>query len=926
MKILFVIGQSQYDSTAIFIEEMIKQISEFGHKTFLLDGRDLEKYSQQRAQLIEKSFDVIFTINGMLLEENSELGKELLKDQHAIYCTYLMDHPMIHQIRLQNEYPKIFVLAPDRQHVKYIDQYLKNIWVTAFLPHAGCKGKMLRPYHEREIAISFMGSYIPPEQVWKDFGTYPKKMQYMMERTADLLIQSSELSLEEAIVFVFEQQEIQLSEKEISEILPEFRIVDRYIRSYYRDQVIRTLVDAGLRVDVYGDGWEKFHARNVDCLKVHQALQYLESLDIMGNSKISLNIMPWFKDAAHDRVFTAMLCGAVSLTDGSLWLEEQLQENENVFFYSLKGLKYLPVKVQQILLDPDTAAQVAEKGKKLAEERHTWARRAEEILDYLGQLFSLEDDGREMPFSSEIVQENIVLLHFLTEALYHLRRQEYLYAMRKTMGVINHFQTLIPLYLQQKDNINRACQMDGVMIDELSLLGILQELLETQQSQDYVYLADLLELRIMPSIISMQEAYARVIKPPELPWAGYRLEYTSSGEYTLAMEGGGEWKYLHTNGKPYEEGRILADSWFDGEHYDYTVYGLGLGYHISALLQVDEAIRVRVLESDPHILELARVYGTIHRWEDSGRLEIILDSDFHVLLHVAENLREEERFVIHYPSMVLLKNQHYREQLERYFIEYSSAQTQLYRLKGNFIRNQKYFRHEVTELREQFAGKTVYIIAAGPSLDRNMMDLKQISAEGLILSTGTVFKKLLKEGIQPDYVMITDSGATTYAQTKGLQETKVPLLYLSTVYHLILAEYPGSSYVICQRGFEESEEYAGKQGYPLYETGGSVATTALDICISLGCKRIIFVGLDLAYTDNQDHATDTAYYGKKQGNIFVEDIYGNQIPSAKNLDLYRRWIEKRICKQDALGVEFIDATEGGARIQGAKVQKLKEVL
>lgn len=925
MKFLFVIGQSQYDSTAVFMKEMALRMSELGQETLLLDGREPEEYQRKRGQAIKESFDVIFTINGMLLEEDSELGKELLKDQQVIYCTYLMDHPLIHAIRLKNKYPKIFVLSPDQNHVRYTDQYLQNIWGTAFLPHAGCMGTVIRPYQEREIDISFMGSYILPERVRAEFSSYPEEMRQIMERAANLLIQNSELSLEEAVIFILENHGIQLSQEEIAEILPEFRIVDRYIRSYYRDQVIRTLVDAGICVDVYGDGWEQFRAENADGLKVHPAVSYMESLDITGNSKISLNIMPWFKDGAHDRVFTAMLCGAVCLTDGSLWLEEQLRETEHIYFYSLKGLKYLPAKARRILSEPKAAAKVAETGKKLAEEQHTWARRAEEIVDYLEQLVQLEEDDQGMNFSPDIIPGNITLLHLLTKAIQYLRKQEYLYAMRNTREVIDYFQTLIPLYLQYKDEINSLCQTD--IISEASLLMTLQELLETQQKQDYVYLADILELRIMPFIISMQEAYAQIAECPELPWAGYRLEYTSSGEYTLAVECGEEWKYLHTNGKPYEEGQILANSWFDGEHFDYTVYGLGLGYHIIALLQIDEAVRVRVLESDLHIIELARAYGVLGEWEDSGRLEIIPDPEFHELLQVAEHLTEEELFVIHYPSMVLLENQHYREQLERYFIEYSSARTQLYRLKGNFLRNQKYFQHQVTELREQFAGKTVYIIAAGPSLDGNMMDLKQVSSDGIILSTGTVFKKLLKAGIKPDYVIITDGGRPTYSQTQGIEATEIPLLYLSTIYHPILAEYPGASYLICQKGFGQSEEYATAHGYPLYETGGSVTTTALDVCIFLGCRSVVFVGLDLAYTGNQDHALGTAYqHTGREGNLFVTDIYGRQVPSAKNLDLYRRWIEKRISRKDAADMEFIDATEGGARIEGTKIRKLKEVL
>ena len=58
----------------------------------------------------------------------------------------------------------------------------------------------------------------------------------------------------------------------------------------------------------------------------------------------------------------------------------------------------------------------------------------------------------------------------------------------------------------------------------------------------------------------------------------------------------------------------------------------------------------------------------------------------------------------------------------------------------------------------------------------------------------------------------------------------------------------------------------------------------------------------------------------------MKDIYGHDIPTAKNLNLYRKWIEQRIQKTDAMETEFIDATEGGARIEGTKIRELHEVI
>lgn len=52
-------------------------------------------------------------------------------------------------------------------------------------------------------------------------------------------------------------------------------------------------------------------------------------------------------------------------------------------------------------------------------------------------------------------------------------------------------------------------------------------------------------------------------------------------------------------------------------------------------------------------------------------------------------------------------------------------------------------------------------------------------------------------------------------------------------------------------------------------------------------------------------------------NILVES-------TARNLNSYRKWIEQYIAKHPE--INFIDATEGGAKIQGAVLQKLADVV
>jgi hypothetical protein len=142
------------------------------------------------------------------------------------------------------------------------------------------------------------------------------------------------------------------------------------------------------------------------------------------------------------------------------------------------------------------------------------------------------------------------------------------------------------------------------------------------------------------------------------------------------------------------------------------------------------------------------------------------------------------------------------------------------------------------------------------------------------------------------------------------------MLFLSTAYREFAEKYNGDKYIIMQKGYDKAEEFAKDNGYNLYETGGSVSTTALEIGIRLGCRSIIFLGLDLAYTDDYVHASGTSRRELDDSSNLIEaiDIYGNTIKTTKVLNIYRRWIEERI--KDIRDIEIIDATEGGVRIKG----------
>lgn len=550
-----------------------------------------------------------------------------------------------------------------------------------------------------------------------------------------------------------------------------------------------------------------------------------------------------------------------------------------------------------------------------------------------------------------LLDSNAEILRNSIKAIEYLRVQNFYNGLKFVTKALDQIEFLISNYLSNMESF------EDISFNVNHLNEILMELLQVQVDRDYILLADLYELKLNPFILELQQSIMNNTEP-SLDYGKYKesikklnnnmgnndvaglnrhnitkiinekyfIEYTSGGLPTLAISNNGRVSYIHSNGIITKEAWNIAKEWYLENKLIYNIYGLGLGHHILELLEMDDALEVIVYESDINIIHIACAYGCMEALlKHNIRFKLIYDPDFTKLKTSLKDLEKEAGYYIYYPSLMSIYDKMARESMEEYFVSYSSVINQRNQLYNNFKKNIINYDGYIDSLKEKFTNKDLYIIAGGPSLDKNFLLLKNIGEESIILATGTVLKKLIKADIVPDYVIITDGNIGAYNQIKDL-DTYIPLLFLSTVNHNVTKKYLGKKYLICQEGFEPAERLAEVNKYSLYRTGGSVTTTALEIGIQLKCKRIIFLGLDLAYTDNLNHASDTLEYGNIDMSDcrIVEDINGNMIKTGKNLDIYRKWIENRV--KNINDIEFIDATEGGSKIKGLKIDKLINCL
>ena len=557
----------------------------------------------------------------------------------------------------------------------------------------------------------------------------------------------------------------------------------------------------------------------------------------------------------------------------------------------------------------------------------------------------------------QVYDKTIQLQYWIHQVITACHNQNYDQAVRI-------FRTLTTAFMQILDAVFVDMKFYNQEMEVVNPQGIsmsLQDITNAQESKDYVLFADLLELQLKPFVGSLQEVIrnyegvgvdtavwesnlsALDKSNPDLKkkleeyhqryekenangtWNGkHHLEMTNYGSYTLAGQDDRGIYYYHSNVNPETEAMDFAKYYYDIEQDTYLIWGLGLAYHVKEMFRIDNGITMKVFESDLDVIYHCFMANPFPEILSSPNFSLVYDPDF---TQIVSALGNTENFIIHSPSLRHINNAKVREQMEQFFIRDSGKRNVKVLFESNSRENFRNLDGYVDELEPEFMGKDIVIVAAGPSLDKNVELLKSKKPGTIIMAVETVFRKLLSLGIDVDYMIVTDANSRIYSHIAGLEDRQVPMLYLSTAFKGYAKNYKGKKYLICQDGYDKAEQLAKENGWNLYDTGGSVSTTALDVCIRLKCKSIAFIGLDLAYTDNLAHAAGAARReaGNTEDMQQVPAIGGGTVPVSRVFMIYNQWIANRVKKEDVT-MQIYDATEGGAVIPGLEVITLKEFL
>ena len=224
------------------------------------------------------------------------------------------------------------------------------------------------------------------------------------------------------------------------------------------------------------------------------------------------------------------------------------------------------------------------------------------------------------------------------------------------------------------------------------------------------------------------------------------------------------------------------------------------------------------------------------------------------------------------------------------------------------------------------------IVAAGPSLNKNIKELKRAKGKAFIIAVDTAIKPLASEKIIPDMFAIVD-GRKPLELINTEDAKKIPLLTSISAANSVLSFHTGKKFFY-NEGYVyiNSMFYRNGESFETVACGGSVATSAFALAFMIGIDTIILVGQDLALTGNKTHA-DGTFQEKMETidtshSIMVPGNIEKEVPTRGDFKMYLEWYNQYIkdCKEYRKQFKVINATEGGAKIDGTEVMTLKDAI
>lgn len=407
-------------------------------------------------------------------------------------------------------------------------------------------------------------------------------------------------------------------------------------------------------------------------------------------------------------------------------------------------------------------------------------------------------------------------------------------------------------------------------------------------------------------------------------------------------------KLLDDADNPIEQAK---QNWLANAHDDLSkndiviVFGLGLGY-LFKRAYISSECKILIYEPNINILRFVLEYVDFSN-ELSDKRVFLANDEKQFENFFKHNYFSKDKLEFIYPKGYIELNSKELISISDKIIEISNAKNADLNTTKKFSKlwvENNIKNLPVTEnsrplniLKDKFKDTTALIIAAGPSLKSDIETIKKNRNKFIIFTINKSLDFLLESGITPDFLLAADAQYVIYTienlkdfsrHINLISTTRVDSCIYNQIFNAIF------NYYLKNDTFNEVMANLLPDKIQLNETEGTTVSQAYYSAKIMGCKNIIFSGLDLAIKDEEAYANGEKVKMYRDGlAIFHQDVKkliqvksakGDYVTTRDDYEVFIHQFEALFAKNNSLNI--YNTSSFGAYIKGMIYEPITKIL
>jgi hypothetical protein len=382
-KVCLLVDWNMYEVVRHFTKKLSEAMQRKGIEVQIIDANEDDIDPFLFRDFMTNPPDITCSFNRIAKLKSGKYLWDFLKIPHV---AFLVDPPLYYLDLTDSPY--IILTSVDRSDARAVRSTFPRIF---FWPHAVEQDLQPDENVKRDKDVVFFGScfdFIGLRKEWKK--KLSGQLCWVIDFAIDIALINSSITLPEALTTSWETAGLNKKVGQENFLLL-YHYFEKFMIGKDRYELINAIKDA--EVHVYGEAfplikgqempkWSDYFPDKKNVV-FHPPVSYTETFEILKRSKISLNSVPSFRDGTHERIFTGLACGALSVTSDSLYLSETFEHGKDIFFYKANHWNEVNGWINEFLADETKRKKAAASGREKVMQYHTWDTRVDQLLKEL---------------------------------------------------------------------------------------------------------------------------------------------------------------------------------------------------------------------------------------------------------------------------------------------------------------------------------------------------------------------------------------------------------------------------------------------------------------------------------------------------------------------------------------------------------------